>query len=84
MTDKKIKIHKPKPENVRGFRDITGNYLHRRLEAIKILSEIYQSYGFEALETPVLEYADSLGKFLPGFKKLALICGLYKRSFKRS
>lgn len=65
MNDKKVKIHRPKPENARGFRDISGNYLHRRLEAIKILSEIYQSYGFEALETPILEYADSLGKFLP-------------------
>ncbi len=65
MNDKKVKIHRPKPENARGFRDISGHYLHRRLEAIKILSEIYQSYGFEALETPVLEYADSLGKFLP-------------------
>jgi histidyl-tRNA synthetase len=65
MNDKKVKIHRPKPENARGFRDISGNYLHRRLEAIKILSDIYQSYGFEALETPILEYADSLGKFLP-------------------
>lgn len=65
MNDKKIKTHKPKPENARGFRDIHGTYLHRRLDAIKTLSHIYQSYGFEALETPILEYADSLGKFLP-------------------
>jgi histidyl-tRNA synthetase len=71
MTDKRTKIHRPKPENARGFRDIAGNYLHRRLGAIKILSEIYQSYGFEALETPVLEYADSLGKFLPDIDRPA-------------
>lgn len=71
MTDKKTKIHRPKPENARGFRDIAGQYLHRRLEAIKTLSDIYQSYGFEALETPVLEYADSLGKFLPDIDRPA-------------
>jgi histidyl-tRNA synthetase len=71
MNDKKIKIHRPKTENARGFRDIQGHYLHRRLEAIKTLSEIYQSYGFEALETPVLEYANSLGKFLPDIDRPA-------------
>lgn len=61
----KQKNNRPKAENARGFRDIYGNYLKRRSEAIRILSDIYQSYGFEALETPILEYADSLGKFLP-------------------
>ena len=71
MNDKKIKVHRPKPENARGFRDIRGDYLHHRLEAIKTLSEIYQSYGFEALETPILEYADSLGKFLPDIDRPA-------------
>ena len=27
--------------------------------------EVYESYGFEPLETPAIEYTDALGKFLP-------------------
>jgi histidyl-tRNA synthetase len=29
------------------------------------VSEVYERYGFEALDTGALEYADALGKFLP-------------------
>jgi histidyl-tRNA synthetase len=29
------------------------------------IREVYARYGFEALETPFLEYTDALGKFLP-------------------
>jgi len=65
MTAKKQKIRRPKPELARGFRDISGAYLEHRNNAIAVLSEIYKSYGFQQLETPVLEYAESLGKFLP-------------------
>ena len=32
------------------------------LEAIR---SVYELYGFEALETPAIEYTDALGKFLP-------------------
>jgi histidyl-tRNA synthetase len=34
----------------------------RMLETIR---RVYESYGFDALETPFVEYADALGKFLP-------------------
>ncbi|HEY8564789.1 MAG TPA: histidine--tRNA ligase [Beijerinckiaceae bacterium] len=34
----------------------------RMLDAIR---RVYESYGFEALETPLVEYTDALGKFLP-------------------
>lgn len=62
---KKEKKFRPKPELAHGFRDISGTYLSHRQEAIQKLSEIYALFGFEALETPVLEYAESLGKYLP-------------------
>jgi histidyl-tRNA synthetase len=65
MTNQKQNIHRLKPETARGFRDIRGDYLTYRNHAIATLSQIYQSYGFEQLETPILEYAQSLGKFLP-------------------
>ena len=35
---------------------------HRMLDTIR---KTYELYGFEAVETPVLEYTDALGKFLP-------------------
>ena len=35
---------------------------HRMLERIRA---VYELYGFEAVETPLLEYTDALGKFLP-------------------
>lgn len=60
-----MKQFRPKPELAHGFRDVTGDYLQFRQQAIKTLADIYALYGFEALETPILEYAESLGKYLP-------------------
>ena len=44
----------------RGPADIAAT--DRMLERIR---QTYELYGFEAVETPVLEYTDALGKFLP-------------------
>ncbi len=49
----------------RGFADRAQADLaatHRMLETIR---EVYELYGFEALETPFVEYTEALGKFLP-------------------
>jgi histidyl-tRNA synthetase len=49
----------------RGFADRPATDLaatHRMLEKIR---EVYELYGFEALETPFVEYTEALGKFLP-------------------
>ena len=49
----------------RGFADRPPADLaatHRMLEKIR---EVYELYGFEALETPFVEYTEALGKFLP-------------------
>jgi histidyl-tRNA synthetase len=32
---------------------------------MKKIKEVYELYGFEAVETPFIEYTDALGKFLP-------------------
>ena len=29
------------------------------------ISDVYERYGFEPLDTPAFEYTDALGKFLP-------------------
>ena len=30
-----------------------------------VIKEIYELYGFEAVETPLIEFTEALGKFLP-------------------
>ena len=32
---------------------------------LEVIRSVFELYGFEALETPAIEYADALGKFLP-------------------
>ncbi len=32
---------------------------------IRVIRHTYELYGFEAVETPLVEYTDALGKFLP-------------------
>ncbi|MEL6093407.1 histidine--tRNA ligase [Bartonella schoenbuchensis] len=60
MKQKKTKARLP-----RGFVDHTGTEL-QALEAMTAqIREVYELYGFEALETPIFEYTDALGKFLP-------------------
>ncbi len=49
----------------RGFVDRTPAEIkaaHRMLETIR---HVYERYGFEPVETPLIEYTDALGKFLP-------------------
>jgi histidyl-tRNA synthetase len=56
---------RPEARIAKGFRDIEAGEL-RQLEAmIATIRSVYERYGFEPLETPVFEYTDALGKFLP-------------------
>ncbi|MEL6093856.1 histidine--tRNA ligase [Bartonella schoenbuchensis] len=59
------KQKKTKARLPRGFVDYTGLGL-QALEAMTAqIREVYELYGFEALETPIFEYTDALGKSLP-------------------
>lgn len=62
MANKQEKIRARLP---RGFMDRTGEYLFATEMMISQIREIYELYGFEALETPIFEYTDVMGKFLP-------------------
>lgn len=62
---KKQKTHRPKPRLPKGLRDIRANELGAMQNMLAKLREVYELYGFEALETPAFEYSDCLGKFLP-------------------
>jgi histidyl-tRNA synthetase len=60
--DKKNKI---KPRLPRGLEDRGPE----ELRALRVMTEairtVYERYGFEAVETPAIEYTEALGKFLP-------------------
>jgi histidyl-tRNA synthetase len=53
------------PRKVKGFRDIDTGLNQLRWKIINAASKIYKSYGFEHWDTPVLEYADAIGKYMP-------------------
>ena len=50
---------------LKGFRDITAGDVLARDRMIAKIREVYERYGFVPLETPALEYVDTLGKYLP-------------------
>jgi histidyl-tRNA synthetase len=64
MTDQPQKPHVkarlPRGLADRGPAEIAA--IHRMTSAIR---EVYELYGFEAVETPFIEYTETLGKFLP-------------------
>jgi histidyl-tRNA synthetase len=49
----------------RGFADRDASDLAAAEAMIAKIGEVYALYGFEAVETPFIEYTDALGKFLP-------------------
>lgn len=58
-------VPRPKPRRARGLMDRRGPALATERDLIAGIARIYEQWGFEPLETPALEYADALGKFLP-------------------
>ena len=49
----------------RGFADRPASDLAATNRMMATIREVYELYGFEALETPFVEYTEALGKFLP-------------------
>jgi histidyl-tRNA synthetase len=49
----------------RGFTDRDASDLAAAEAMIAKIGEVYALYGFEAVETPFVEFTDALGKFLP-------------------
>jgi histidyl-tRNA synthetase len=59
------KSNRPEARAPRGFRDRMGAELAAERRMLETIRSVYESYGFDGLETSALEYADALGKFLP-------------------
>jgi histidyl-tRNA synthetase len=62
---KKTKPFRPKARRPRGFEDRPADVIRAETDLINKAFAVYDSFGFEPLQTPAFEYADALGKFLP-------------------
>jgi histidyl-tRNA synthetase len=56
---------RPQARAPRGFSDKRARDLRAERRIVQAVSQVYERYGFEALDTGAFEYADALGKFLP-------------------
>ena len=66
MSDKKQKKpQKLKARQPRGFVDRTAADIRATDEMVAKIKAVYERYGFDPVETPMFEYTDALGKFLP-------------------
>src|SRR6185437_14649366 len=65
MTDAQAPTGRPQARTPRGFIDRRARDLTAERKILAAVAEVYERYGFEALDTPAFEYADALGKFLP-------------------
>ncbi len=63
-TDSK-KTFKPKARVAKGFRDVGPDEIRGLRAMVATIQKVYESYGFEPVEQPFIEYTDALGKFLP-------------------
>lgn len=62
MTDKKKLIA---PRLPRGFEDRLPAEIGAVDEMVRKIRRVYERYGFDPVETPLFEFTETLGKFLP-------------------
>jgi histidyl-tRNA synthetase len=65
MAEKLDKSNKLKPRLPRGLADRSPGEIAATRGMIEKIRAVYELYGFEPVETPAIEYTDTLGKFLP-------------------
>jgi len=62
---RETKDNLPKARLPRGFADRTPAEIKAAERIMGVIRTVYERYGFEPVETPFIEFADALGKFLP-------------------
>ena len=62
MSTKKTLIKARLP---RGFADRSASEIRATERMLATIRQVYERYGFEPGETPLVEYTEALGKFLP-------------------
>jgi histidyl-tRNA synthetase len=65
MNDNSKKTFKPKARVAKGFRDIDAAEIRGIRAMLATIQGVYESYGFDPVEQPFIEYTEALGKFLP-------------------
>src|SRR5690349_1221713 len=65
MADKSNKTNRLKARLPRGLADRGPAEIAATRAMMQTIRSTFERYGFEALETPAIEYTDALGKFLP-------------------
>jgi histidyl-tRNA synthetase len=65
MADNPNKTNKLKARLPRGLADRGPSEIAATRRMLDTIRGVYERYGFEPVETPMLEYTDALGKFLP-------------------
>jgi histidyl-tRNA synthetase len=63
--NKSKKTFKPKARLPRGFVDREAHDIRAANAMMDTIRKVYELYGFDPVETPMFEYTDALGKFLP-------------------
>ncbi len=61
-------MSKPKTTEARrprGLEDRGPAAIEATRQMLETIRQVYERYGFEPVETPLIEYTDALGKFLP-------------------
>lgn len=56
---------RPQARTPRGFVDRRGGDLQTQRRIVETVGRVYETWGFEPLDTSAFEYVDALGKFLP-------------------
>ena len=62
---KSNKDTRPAARLPRGLSDTSADEVRGAARMLDTIRRVYESYGFEPLETPAFEFTDALGKFLP-------------------
>src|SRR6188472_2764252 len=62
---KKTEPARPEARLPKGFSDISASEIRASEQMLGTIRGVFESYGFEPLDTPLIEYTDALGKFLP-------------------
>ncbi len=62
---KKTEPSSPEARLPKGLFDISAGEIRAGKDMLATIRRVFESYGFEPLDTPAIEYTDALGKFLP-------------------
>jgi histidyl-tRNA synthetase len=62
---KKTEPSSPEARLPKGLFDISAGEIRATEEMLATIRRVFETYGFEPLDTPAIEYSDALGKFLP-------------------